>query len=222
MRTPSTRRKGTVKRMAMLREDGVVEEQDREEEDALNASSGLTPCIAGVFRAALDTLFETSETQSWFVFCGNPNDSQLPNQLEGRSVKGQIRSLGLTEVSKRNVNVFEVGLTPEEFCARYKDPMAKLGIVDGSAKEKVEQTRNVLGLQEIDMVLGQYKVFLSQAAFHSLGDRIRALDVEEQKRNRLRDAEAEAGIDVRSIGDPYASPGLPPDNYADPFSQVAS
>ena len=62
-------------------------------------------------------------------------------------------------------------------------------------------------------------------AFHSLEDRIRALDVEEQKRNRLRDAEAEAGIDVRSIGDPYApyaSPGLPPDDYADPFNQAAS
>ncbi|KAF8557535.1 P-loop containing nucleoside triphosphate hydrolase protein [Imleria badia] len=228
MCTPSTRRKGTVtgKRMAMLREDGAVEEQDREEDDALNASSGLTPCIAGEFRAALDTLFETlSETQSWFVFCVNPNDSQLPNQLEGRSVKGQIQSLGLTEVLKRNVNVFEVGLTPEEFCARYKDPMAKLGVVDGSAKEKVEQTRNILGLQEINMVLEQFKVFLSQAAFHSLEDRIRALDVEEQKRNRLRDAEAEAGINVRSIGDPYAPyapPGLPPDDYADLFSQVAS
>ena len=66
---------------------------------------------------------------------------------------------------------------------------------------------------------------MSHVAFHSLEDRVRALDVEEQKRNRLRDAEAEAGIDVRSIGDPYApyaSPGLPPDDYADPFNQVSS
>ncbi|KAF8414678.1 hypothetical protein L210DRAFT_3367580, partial [Boletus edulis BED1] len=83
------------------------------------------------FRAALGTLFETlSETQSWFVFCANPNDSQLPNQLEGRSIKGQIRSLGLTEVSKRNVNVFEVGLTLDEFCTRYGEPMAKMGVMD--------------------------------------------------------------------------------------------
>ncbi|KAF8141128.1 P-loop containing nucleoside triphosphate hydrolase protein [Boletus edulis] len=218
MRTPSTRRKGTVKRMATLREDSAVEEQEREDNDAPNSSSGLTPCVAGEFRAALGTLFETlSETQSWFVFCANPNDSQLPNQLEGRSIKGQIRSLGLTEVSKRNVNVFEVGLTLDEFCTRYGEPMAKMGVMDGSAKEKVEQTGNVLGLQETDIVLGQYKVFLSQAAFHSLEDRL--------QRNRLRDAEAEAGLDVRSIGDPYApyaSPGLPPDDYADPYNQVSS
>jgi hypothetical protein len=49
--------------------------------------------------------------------------------------------------------------------------------------------------------------------------------VEEQKRNRFRDAEAEAGIDARSIGDPYApyaSPGLPPDDYADPYNQESS
>ncbi|KAF8549444.1 hypothetical protein OG21DRAFT_1488518 [Imleria badia] len=58
--------------------------------------------------------------------------------------------------------------------------MAKMGVMDGSAKEKVEQTGNVLGLQETDIVLGQYKVFLSQAAFHSLEDRLRSLDVEEQ------------------------------------------
>ncbi|KAF8119292.1 chitin synthase-domain-containing protein [Boletus edulis] len=38
-------------------------------------------------------------------------------------------------------------------------------------------------------------------------------------------AEAEAGLDVRSIGDlyaPYASPGLPPDDYTDPYNQVSS
>jgi chitin synthase len=61
--------------------------------------------------------------------------------------------------------------------------------------------------------------------FHSLEDCIRALDVEEQKRIRLRDAEVEAGIDVRSIGNPYApyaSPGLPQDDYADPFNQASS
>jgi hypothetical protein len=33
-----------------------------------------------------------------------------------------------------------------------------MGVVGGSAKEKVEQTRIVLGLHEIDMVLRQYKV----------------------------------------------------------------
>ena len=50
-------------------------------------------------------------------------------------------------------------------------------------------------------------------AFHSLEDRIRSLDVEELKRNRLCDAEAEAGLDGRSFGDPYAP-------YASPGAQT--
>ena len=111
------------------------------------------------FRATLDTLFKTlSDSQSWFVFCVNPNNSQLSNQLEGQSVKGQIRSVDLTEVSKRNINVFEVGLTPDEFCTQYKEPLAKMGVMDGSVKEKAQQTRNILDLQENNMILRQYKV----------------------------------------------------------------
>ncbi|KAG6369891.1 hypothetical protein JVT61DRAFT_13355 [Boletus reticuloceps] len=90
----SMRCRGTIKQLMPLRKDGAIEEHRHEEDGML------------------------SETQCWLIFCVNPsNDSQLPNQLEGRSMKGQIRSLGLTEISKRNANVFEIGLTPDKFCA---------------------------------------------------------------------------------------------------------
>ncbi|KAI9459610.1 hypothetical protein HD554DRAFT_2041835 [Boletus coccyginus] len=154
--------------------DNAAEEQDREDEDP---SSGPTPCIAGEFRAVSDALFGTlSEAQH----C----------QLEGRSVKGQIRSLGLTEVSKRKANVFEAGVW-----------------FSGNSRFSLFYTTWVL---------------LSEPTFHCFEDRIRFLDVEEQERNRLRDAEAEAGIDVRSIGGPYApcaSPGLLPDSHANPSTK---
>lgn len=45
---------------------------------------------------------------------------------------------------------------------------------------------------------------MSQLAFHKFEDHLRSRDVEEQKRNRLRDAEADAGLDPRGISDPYA------------------
>ena len=35
-------------------------------------------------------------------------------------------------------------------------------------------------------------------------DELRSRDTEEQKRNRIRDAEAEAGLDPRGLSDPYA------------------
>jgi chitin synthase len=54
-------------------------------------------------------------------------------------------------------------------------------------------------------------------AFHKFEDQLRSQDVEEQKRNRLRDAEAEAGLSPRGLGDPYA-PYRSPNDDSDPAS----
>ncbi|KAG6826424.1 hypothetical protein H0H92_015837 [Tricholoma furcatifolium] len=200
MRAPSTRRKNTMKRMPTLRENDGAEEKEEEE-----AQHGGAPCVAGEFKSALDTLFETlDEAQPWFVFCINPNDSQLPNQLEGRSVKGQVRSVGLAEISKRAINMFEVGLTPDEFCERYATNLEMTGILDGEPLERIQQVRANLSLTDKDIVVGQHKVFLSHRAFHTLEDQLRSRDVEEQKRNRVREAEAEAGLGAQGTSDPYA------------------
>ena len=116
-----------------------------------------SPCVAGEFRAALDTLFETlDETQLWYIFCFNPNDSQLLNQLEGRSVKGQAKSTGLVEIAKRCTNMFEVNITPEEFCEWYSEGLEGGGISEGDARE--DQARTAFGLGDRGLVLGQHKV----------------------------------------------------------------
>ncbi|KAI6017295.1 hypothetical protein BKA83DRAFT_4001662, partial [Pisolithus microcarpus] len=74
------------------------------------------------FCTTLSTLFDTlGDTQKWFTFCINLNDSQLPNQLKEQSVKGQVRSAGLVKVAEQDVCVFEVSRTPEEFCQQYRD-----------------------------------------------------------------------------------------------------
>ena len=161
MRAPSTRRKGTIKRMPTVRETNDMDEKDKDDEDAGPAVnlSGSSPCVAGEFKSALDTLLETiDETHPWYVFCVNPNDSQLPNQLEGRSVKGQVKAVGMTEVARRCVHVFEVGMTPEEFNERYREGLQAGGIVEGDAREVVAQARTAFNLGEKDLVLGTHKV----------------------------------------------------------------
>ncbi|KAL1757372.1 glycosyltransferase family 2 protein [Schizophyllum commune] len=205
MRAPSTRRKNTIRR-GVARAPSTADIDEKGDEETLQEapSGGRSPCVVGEFRSALDTLFETMEdTQSWYVFCINPNDSQLPNQLEGRSVKGQVRSAGLTEVARRNTVVFEVGMTPEEFCERYKDDLESLGVTEGTDREKVDQTRAAYGMLDTGIVLGKHKVFLSHGAFHRFEDQLRSRDTEEQKRNRMRDAEAAGGLTATG-GDPYA------------------
>jgi chitin synthase len=162
MRAPSTRRKGPIKRMPTVKEGVDIEEKDRDDEDnhgPLGHGSHTSPCVAGEFKAAMDTLLETiEETQPWYIFCINPNDSQLPNQLEGRSVKGQVKAPGLAEIAKRSVNVFEVNMTPEEFCERYRDGLHVGGIAEGNEREVIAQARTAFGLSEKDLVLGVHKV----------------------------------------------------------------
>jgi chitin synthase len=149
MRVPSG-----YKPMHMIKQPLINKEE--EEEPVI---SGGTLCIAGKFRSALDTLFKTlNKTQAWFIFCINPNDSQLPNQLNGQFVKGQVRSVGLSGITMQCVNMFEVNMKLEEFCDRYGEPLAEIGMVEGLCEDQVEQSRMALSLQPRDVVLGQRKV----------------------------------------------------------------
>jgi chitin synthase len=83
-----------------IKEIGDIEKKEHDDEDNHEALGHGSPCVAGEFKATMDTLLETiEERQPWYVFCINPNDSQVPNQLEGRSVKGQVKALGLAEIA---------------------------------------------------------------------------------------------------------------------------
>ncbi|KIK18436.1 hypothetical protein PISMIDRAFT_14352 [Pisolithus microcarpus 441] len=182
MQAPSTGQKNTVHHMphdntATSTAPTITEEEHKDKDVAAPQNTG-TPCVAGKFCTTLDTLFDTlGDTQNWFIFCINPNDSQLPNQLKERSVKGQVHSAGLVEVAERGGSNVQGGR-------------------DRTPAEQIERMRVALGLGETDVVLGQHKVFLSQATFHAMEDYLHAADVEEQKHNRMRKAEVKAvGVD---------------------------
>ncbi|RPD69765.1 hypothetical protein L226DRAFT_548053 [Lentinus tigrinus ALCF2SS1-7] len=104
--------------------------------------------------------------------------------LEGRSVKAQVLNVRLSQIARRCVNVYE---------ARYGSLLASIGVTEGDPRSRVEQARIALGLHEREIVLGM-----------SVDD-LRSKDTEEQKRNRLCDAEAEAELDPRNLNDPYAT-----------------
>ncbi|KAL4081198.1 hypothetical protein J3A83DRAFT_4205657, partial [Scleroderma citrinum] len=105
MHAPSTWCKGTVWWMPIVHDatNAMIAKEDKDNEEhaqhtdmGVGTSGGGAPCIAGKFHAALDMLFDMlSETQAWYIFCINPNDSHLPNQLKGCAVKVQVRNIGL-------------------------------------------------------------------------------------------------------------------------------
>ena len=169
MRAPSTRRKQSIKRKPGARaaaaaaaagaEGPINEEEDGEEGDDPE-DTGIK-CVAGEFQNALDTLFNTlDDTNPWYVFCINPNDAQLPNQLEGRGVKAQVRTTGLPDMAKKAaVGIFEASMTPIEFCDRYRDQLKVLGVPNEEEPiAKVVTARNALGLAESDIIVGKFKV----------------------------------------------------------------
>ncbi|KAI6036953.1 P-loop containing nucleoside triphosphate hydrolase protein [Pisolithus microcarpus] len=198
MQVPSTGWKNTIRCMphdntATGTAPTITEEEHEDEDVAVPQNTG-TPCVVGEFCTTLDTLFDTlglGDTQNWFIFCINPNDSQLPNQLEEQSVKGQVRSAGLVEVAKRGGSNVQGGR-------------------DGTPAEQIERMRVALGLGETDVVLGQHKVFLSQAAFHAMEDYLCAADVEEQKCNQMHEAEVEAiGVNESTYANTYSDQAPP-------------
>lgn len=230
MRAPSTKRKQTIRRAGTQKRKGDGAIAEEEDEDAPNEIK----CVAGEFNTSLTLLLETlDETESWFVFCINPNDSRLPNQMENRGVKAQIRSMGLSEVAKKNAVVLEVNMSFAEFRDRYGDVLRQAnasGLTDNPTAAEAAQIASAMGLGSKDIIVGNTKVFLTHKAFHRFEDPLRASDVEEQKRNRMRDAEAEAGMTM--TGDTFSPYQTGPPSgeptpytagpYGDPFGQSGS
>ncbi|TFK68107.1 hypothetical protein BDN72DRAFT_879221 [Pluteus cervinus] len=175
-------------------------------------NSALKPTLSE-FNSSLSTLFTTlSETQPWFVYCINPNDSQLPNQFEVRSVRGQVKSLLLGGVTRKMVRGaggwFEAAVEKEEFWERYggvlnvggdggdegseddyggdeRDGGGNMG--EGRPRPQVQkdlgEVREQLGLKEGDIVVGKYKIFLTHPAFHALEDHLRQTENEQPPRH---------------------------------------
>lgn len=121
--------------------------------------SNRRPYVAEQLDVTLDALFGTlGATQAWYVFCVKPNDSLLANQLDIQSVKNQGKHFGLTGVAKRCVRVFEVDMTLEMFCEKYRLLIETRGVGEDEARKRIQHVRTSLDLSDEDIVLGLNKV----------------------------------------------------------------
>ncbi|CAO1629389.1 unnamed protein product [Parajaminaea phylloscopi] len=254
MRAPSTRRPnraGTMKRAGTLRRQGAGTgaDDDSDVEGAVaggaddQAASGKkangVSGVAGDFRSALDTLFETlDDTKAWLVMCLRPNDNQLPNQFEARVVKQQVKTYCLAEITRKLVHEYSVSMTHEEFCDRYADnpSLSAVRLKDatgGLAKQKFAAAKEVMNWTDDDAASGRMKIFLAQDSFRELEDELRAADVDEQAANQKKaQLDAEAAARGQSdpfspfgtlVGDSAATPESPEAPvYNDPFKELSS
>jgi chitin synthase len=202
MRAPSMRRKGRLARLAAVGEEGE-DAEEAEEGAEVGGGNNEAPvrgirCILGEFKSSMDVLYQAlDDTQPWYVFCLNPNDAHLPNQVETRGLRGQIRAFGMAELVKKLKHVYEVQMTHEEGCERYANELNGYGILHGGSTPAVESMKKLFaakGMTEDDFAVGKTKVFLSQRGFHRFENRLR-LDDEDQ-----HDGEKPATLDFLSAG----------------------
>ena len=165
------------------------------------AASKELQCVAGQHWSALHTLLSTfDQAQPWFVFCLRPNDSQLPSQVETRSVKAQIRSIGLKDLAERLRVSYEVRMTHGEACERYAEELSVRAIPEGpSHVDRLQDLKRVMKLSDVQMVMGLSRVsfalcrssttyiaqvFLSHFVFQRFEDRLRIEEGETQHHGR--------------------------------------
>lgn len=212
MRAPSTRRKN--------RHDVPTEKAPVDDDPTVDMGKKdmTTKSVVAEFDASLVTLFETLvDTKTWFVWCLKTNETQLSNQFDARLVKQQIKFFNLASLARRLKNEWMVSLETNDWWERYKecgaigaDSIRISLITDWS--EKVDEVRKLMGWTEVDLCLGKFKVFMGDATFRELEDRLRILDADEQRRYQEK-ASVQGLSHIDTSGDPYATGGAHSPNY---------
>ncbi|BGP14296.1 hypothetical protein JCM10213_007731 [Rhodosporidiobolus nylandii] len=160
---------------------------------------------------SITLLLNTLQTsRSWFVFCLRPNDAQLPNQVDSKLLKHQVRALGLAEMARRLQGEWAVNLEIKEWWERYGDipvlESEKQSLGALMYRDKAVKVREMLGFAEREMGIGKNKIFLSEAAFRYLEDFLRANDPEERARNQEALGRP---VTAAFADDPYSPYGAP-------------
>ena len=216
-RAPSTKRvaRGATLRASTSRRrrGGRPEQPGAEDEEVYgeNAPAQAThgqPCVVGEMRAALQGLFDVlDDAKPWFVMCLRPNNTQLPNHAEPRTLRRQVHALGLPALAAP-AHEYPVTLTYPEFCERYGalpglEPLGMRGVGAAEAKMKVSDACALMNWTDKYIAMGLYKVFLSHIVFRELEDELRAQDAEEEQYN-LRKAAVDEEEALQGTVDPVS------------------
>lgn len=131
------------------------------EEDGEKSTGGRS--VAQEINESITLLLNTLQTsRSWFIFCLRPNDAQLPNQVDAKLLKHQIRAFGLAEMGRRLKGEWAVNLEIKEWWERYgsipvlQEQQSTIGAL--MYRDKAMKVREMLGFGEREMGIGKNKV----------------------------------------------------------------
>ena len=196
MQTNSPRRKPSVRRP----KKGESSSRDKE----------TAPTFASHYQDALNLAFEClNESELSFVYCLRSNGKQSPSRFETTTVTAQVSTLGLSDVVSMRRAGYGLSLPFDQFVERYRLALSDAGMLEGArSPEKALRLIEGVGLSAEDALMGQKRVFLTDAALRLLTFKLRR--AEKAERKRLKEKVKVSGGDMLNL------------SVADGGSQVSS
>ncbi|KAG2210877.1 hypothetical protein INT47_000031 [Mucor saturninus] len=152
-----------------------------------NKSKKVIPVVLSQLRSSIDELLATlDETMPWFVFClkyTKNNNLAFDSQL----VKNQVQSFNLNSIATRlKTGSFGNIFLHSEFTDRYNDILSSIGIeLDRLPRQKCQAAIDIFGWSNtMDAVIGNTKIFLSDLAWRHLEDSLRAVEKDDQRKQK--------------------------------------
>ncbi|KAF7729534.1 hypothetical protein EC973_004208 [Apophysomyces ossiformis] len=175
-RAPSMRRSKSRKRNGSNEEEQITEKVNQ---------TKVTTALSQLQSSLADLMATLEETIPWFVFCLRPNDAGAPNTFDTKSVKGQVRKFNLTAAVERLRTVYTISFEHAEFVERYVHILQTIGITtDQLPRAQCDATVRVFEWTLSQAAIGNSRIFLNEAAWCQLEDRLRTMEKEEQRRQK--------------------------------------
>ncbi|KAG1144358.1 hypothetical protein G6F37_007463 [Rhizopus arrhizus] len=181
LRGPSMRRSKSTKRNRMSAT--ALEPTAIPEEGPIYAKKNVSMLLSQLNKS-LDDLFVTlEETVPWFVFCIRPNGHAAPNQFDSQKVRAQIRAWGIPQMCEKLKTSYTTSYFHDEFLERYASLLEGID-QSASPKDQCQAAIALFGWSSLQAQLGATKIFLEEAAWVILENKLRSAEKEEQKKQK--------------------------------------
>jgi chitin synthase len=190
-------------RQPIIEEDTISEPESRTSTFVGGARGGKSsdtaqPGVAAQFLSSLQAITKSltaPQTNAYFVFCLKPNDRRLANQLDVKSVRQQVQTFGIVEISQRLRNAdFTVFMPFGEFLSRTEGD----ALFIGNEREKAENIIDTRRWPSNEARCGATGVFLSERCWLEIAN---IASVQLPPRSHYLDAETDdEGLTPRERG----------------------
>ncbi|KAL6607420.1 chitin synthase-domain-containing protein [Neocallimastix sp. 'constans'] len=151
----------------------------------------VIPTVGSHLTMTMNELFESlSETNPWFVMCIKPNEDLKSYKFNVDFVQEQVQMYGFEDITKiRQDYDYTSYFTFDEFLEIFEPIVESLQLPNYNPRSKCISFVNVFKWGPQDVLVGQDKLFVSEEAWRSLDNEVRAIEdamkPNKKKTNRL-------------------------------------